>query len=147
MSFIFLLFERHWDSQDRGLVALPAKTQTGTEPPGSCRSLFLEFSSLHKQHDSDVIIMMSWSSDSLFHWEKPLCRCRRVMLTPLCLCRCCWPTPYFLSWTTQLNFVSQFLWVWHVYILVLSEIFTYISSILLWTIYQFINIFNWWCIV
>ena len=48
---------------------------------------------LHKQHNSDVIIMMSQLSASPFRWEKPLCMCGIVMLIHLCICRHPWPTP------------------------------------------------------
>ena len=34
VCFIFLLLKRHWGTWDRESVDLPAKTQTGTEPPG-----------------------------------------------------------------------------------------------------------------
>ena len=83
-------------------VALLPKPKPELNPQCSCRSLLYTMIDLHKQYNSDLMIMMSQSSASSFRWEKPLHMCSRVMLTCLCSHRCPWPTPlYILTWTAK----------------------------------------------
>ena len=113
------LLERHWGRQDKGSVASSSWTQTWIhqmnqpEHPGLMQTSF--YTPLHpcKQYNSDIMIKMSWSSASLFRWEKPSHMHSSHANLPTCLQMS--PT-YSLTHpcTNQhVKFTSHFLCLWH----------------------------------
>ena len=133
VCFIIPLHERHWDRWDRESVAFPPKPKltdctnwTQLQPLGLVQKAFYTLVHLCRPNDSDAMIMMLQSSASPFGQEKSLHMHSRAMPTHLHICRCPWPTPYILTWTTKLNFIPQFLQLWHIYVCMYVPMHAYI---------------------